>query len=141
MKHLRLKVLPLPGSIAGLIRLFDGDITDEELFGKDCVQIPAVVGRAGWYFDRMSRLSWYELVDGRAFLADAKQFLYELGTSRRDERPLTQQERDAIRTLLDYGNAGNLRELSYRLYEDDNRKHLREVVVGARIIRKQWEKT
>ncbi len=116
--------------------LMEGDLEPSEMF-SEYTEIPAIIGKPGRYYDRESKVCWTELPNGKAYKIDPKMFLYELETAHAKERPLTDHERNAIRTLLDYGNGPAPKELAERLYQDDNNRMLRETGRGARLARIQ----
>lgn len=129
MNYHKLKCLPF--DMWGAWRLFQGELTPDEMFQTYEV-IPAIIGKPGRYYDRESRVCWTELPDGRAYKVDPAGFLRELELAWAEERPLRQEEREAIRTLLVYNNGPVPQELRRRLYLDDHVRHLRETFRSAR---------
>ena len=133
MNMRKLKCLPFS---RGLWNFMDGNLEPEEMF-SEFVEIPAIVGRPGRYYDRKSKVCWEELPNGKAYKVNGEMFLYELETAYAKERPLTDHERKAIRTLLDYNNGPACNKLKERLYQDDNVRMLKQTYRDARYARYQ----
>ncbi len=106
-----IKVLPAPSWL-----LWDLNDPDEGEMLRDSLktlqEIEPRFSRVGWYYDRSTKISWYE-AHGRAWLGSSGSFEYELALH--NHRPLTPREREAIRVLNYAGLASKkLRELWWR---------------------------
>ena len=123
-----LKVLPLPSFFFYLHwELRSKKRVCQELRSQKFVQIKPIIGKDGWFYNRISKHSWYEW-KGFAFQADAKQFLFELKCL--DVGLLEQRLVDAIKIVISSRkDKCDLRDLIY--YHNCN-KDLREIKRGAR---------
>jgi hypothetical protein len=70
----------------------------KEYFGNRLVEFSPVFNRDGYYYDRKTKVAWYE-VEGRAFIGSSDYFLYELQCLEAMERPFLQEEVDAVKIL------------------------------------------
>ncbi len=118
----------------GIWNLFQGDLTPEEMF-SEFTEIPAVINKPGRYYDRETKTCWVELPNGKAYRVDPKQFLYELKRYSDSERPLTDHERNAIKTLIVYNNGPIPKSLMDRLWSDSNERQRRQTYRETRFSR------
>jgi hypothetical protein len=121
----RYKMLPAPRWLEWCAE-YHGGIDDET---KHLKEIEPVFNRQGWFYDRQTKLAWYESY-GRAWLCDRNDdFLYCLKNAM--HRPLLKKERQAIKTLMQ----NKLCPLALKqLYWTDTEVHdLRETYRGARM--------
>lgn len=129
----RYKVLPLDQIYEQEKELFPDEW--ESCFYRK-VEIPPVFRRAGWYYDRLERVSWIEL-EGRAWRDDRiDDFLYRLSLN--DHQPLASVEREAIETLMKRNMCP--KELRRRLWIDDQVNHLRRIKVDMFVRVLKYEK-
>lgn len=120
-KHRRYKVLSF--CLVGM--------TVEEYFGEDAKEIPPVFFRQGWYCDRYTGKTWHEIA-GRAFLDNRPDdFMFML--DRYDAKRLTSTERQAVQTLVSYGN--RIPQLTHMLLWDNYIKDITNVVRANRRVR------
>ena len=99
-------------------------------------EIPPVFDRPGWYFDRYTKMAWYE-AHGRAWQCRrGDDFLYNLALER--HRPLRPLERQAIETLVHAGLAD--RKLCDLLYLDQQWFDLRRIQRGTDPFQLAWRK-
>jgi hypothetical protein len=124
------KLKCLPFDQWGIWNFMEGDLTPEEMF-REFTEIPAIIGKPGRYYDRASKVCWTELPNGKAYKVNPEMFLYEMGMAHSRERPLTDHERKAIKTLIDYGNAPVTGALLDRLYKDECDRMLRSIKRNA----------
>lgn len=113
------KLKCLPFDMWGAWHLMNGELQPEDMF-SEFEQIPAIIGKPGRYYDRISKVCWTELPDGRSYKVDARMFLFELAKSYAAERPLSNEERLAATLLCKSPNLSTelKNKLSIRLYDD-----------------------
>lgn len=120
-----IKCLPCPNWVTSTW------ITREELLAcfikKGVIQkIEPTFNRNGYYYDRKTKLTWIE-IDGEAFKYDTEMFLYEFKLA--NHKQLTQNERNAIKTLIKYGSCPQ--KLKEMYFTDSEIIHLREISLDA----------
>ncbi|HLD89588.1 MAG TPA: hypothetical protein VI911_00970 [Patescibacteria group bacterium] len=114
-KDIKLKVLPLPSFFYFYRRLLGEEITLTECvenYSGYVHEIRPMVGRDGWYYDRVNNFAWFE-VDKRAFVdLTPESFVYELKML--NHIPLPAKVKRAITVLKNYNACpADLKELIY----------------------------
>jgi hypothetical protein len=86
-----------------------------------------VFNRPGWYYDRHTKIAWYEF-EGQAWKCSRlDDFLYCMSLAH--HRPLANRERTAIKTLIDMNRCPA--ELRSLIYLDDQWQNLRDIKTGT----------
>lgn len=90
---------------------------------NDLLIISPILGKQGWFYDRISKKEWYEY-KGQAFLlGDGKQFVYELSIA--NTKLLSQQEVKAYRAVLHNNPPKKLKRLITSILRmDEEAKYL-----------------
>lgn len=85
-----------------LPRYMTRSLSDRNIKDLGLVQIDPEFNKPGWYHNRLSKKTWYETKDGRAFLCkDSKRFLHEFRLL--NNRHFEPYELKAIVLLLNSG--------------------------------------
>ena len=114
-KDIKIKVLPLPNFFDFYKRIVDADATLTECvenYAGYAHEIVPIIGKHGWYYDRVNNFSWFEL-ENRAFVyLSPESFVYELKML--SHNPLPAKAKQAIIVLIHYNVCpNNLKELIY----------------------------
>jgi len=117
----RYKVLPLESWM-----IVDGDwVTWKDV--QECAkgEIAPIMNRDGFYYDRATKMCWFE-INGRAFLYEAKSFLYSLSLFAHS--PLSEKDADALRVTISSAAKRNinLNDLNELLQMDHEWKMIRD---------------
>lgn len=118
-----ISVLPLEGWVAYTLD------NEEDFSESDLKQIEPILHRDGWYFNRRTKLEWYEY-KGKAFLPRSAnggaQFLYNLKLL--NSQVLTAREVEAYKEMLRLRPPKHIRNaIRDVLYYDEQKKYLREI--------------
>ena len=95
---MKIKVLPLDFWMD-----FELVSPDEDDWPPEAIECQAVFNRPGWYYDRLTKKSWFERPDGRSFSYKPERFLHQLGLLEAGE--LDCRTVDALRKICDVGLA------------------------------------
>ncbi len=106
---------------------------------NDLKEIPPILHRDGWYYNRRTKLEWYEY-RGQAFLPRGSgDFLYELGLL--NAKVLTARELRAYKELLNLKPPKPMREQIIKLLQVNKEIHnLRMIDLNGFRIRERFNK-
>jgi hypothetical protein len=106
---------------------------------NDLKEIAPILHRDGWYYNRRTKLEWYEY-RGQAFLPrDNKQFVYELGLL--NAKVLTARELRAYKELLNLKPPKPMRDQINKLLQVNKEiRHLRMIGLNGFRVRERFNK-
>jgi hypothetical protein len=90
---------------------------------NDLLVIAPILGKEGWFYDRISKKEWYEYKGQAFFLGDGKQFIHELSIA--NTKLLSQQEVKAYSAVLHNNPPKKLKRLITSILRmDEEAKYL-----------------